>query len=956
MTKKRKCLAVVFCVVASVSSVFAGEVYYYVPVKELTITEGNLPSRTPDTNMIRSHRWRSMQRMEYMYPYAVGKRGEEMYVGRELPLSRQTFGYERLGPFGFNEDILRLAVCAGHKDEVSGWLYLPNADWSGMVRVGFTLGQAPSDQKQNRAFFLQAKQQYYEKLGAMDLAGAAWFRHQAMQARQGRDVNESRQDEEMREMMMGRMGRMSSQSQIDDSYSLFSGGRALSENLQLERELIISKTGDQTIDVNSLEGITVRQINWSQIVSGLKPKKDALAKYVPADQHVIFFPSFEAMTRLIDESKKKGTPVLRLMEPRSEDAQTNERYERQLCLSISALSRVIGRAVVSSVAFTGSDPYLRTGSDVAVLFEAKTVPVLREFVKARYAEAIDSVEGAKAVDGNVAGIAYTGVVSPGREICSYMAAIDNILVVSNSIVQLERIAGAGRAQTPSISSLDEYVFFRDRYKLGDHEETALVVLTDATIRRWCGPRWRIGCSRRTRAAAVMMELQCKYLNEMARAQVRKGYEIKESISGAGEIKMLQHGLESSVYGTLDFLTPIAELEITKVTPEERDAYNRFRQQYQSGWRRFFDPIAIRLTVAQDRVAADVTVRPLTIGSDYREFIEIAGNKALPDGAGDLHKESLLHFVMSIDSNSPRVRRFGSFVQPMETMSPDAGINGFNWLGDWVSAYVDDDPMWRELDKAIADGNDIREFMENNVWRLPLAVHVDVGNAFKVVAFMVSVRAFIEQSAPEMTIWETLKHNERPYVKVSLTTQGREGAPGGLRDAAVYYALTPKSLILTMNETLLRRALDRMGQDANYVESPKQAQRDTWLGNSAGVKARRTAFTILQGLFGDNINRVFERRSWGNLAILNEWKRMYPKENPVDLHLCLWKTKLVCPGGGQYVWNEEYQTMESTIFGHPGKPREVWKPPQSLFEYSDADFGLTFEGDGLRARTVLQRAK
>ncbi|MFH1371429.1 MAG: hypothetical protein ABII09_09125 [Planctomycetota bacterium] len=954
MSIKRKCLATVFFVFTCVNSVFADEVYYYVPVKELTITEGNLPSRTPDRNMVPRHWRQTMQRMEYIYPYAVGKQGEEMYVGQELPLSRQTFEHERLGPWGFNEDNLRLAVCAGHKDEVSGWLYLPNADFSGLVRVGFTLGQAPSDQEQKRAFFLQAKQQYYEKLGAMDLAGAAWFRHRAMLARQGQDVNETRQKEQ--EMMLEQMRTMRNQSQIDDSYSLFSGGRALSENLQLERELVISKTGDQTIDVNSLEGITIREINWKQIVSGLKPKKDPLAKYVPADQHVIFFPTFEAMTRLIDESKKKGTPVLRLMEPHSEDARTNERYERQLCLSMSELSRIIGRAVVSSVAFTGSDPYLRTGSDVAVLFETKTIPVLREFVKARYAETTKAVEGTKVIDGNVAGIAYTGVVSPGREICSYMAAIDNILVVTNSISQLERIAGAGKTQTPSIDSLDEYVFFRDRYKLGAPEETALVIMTDATIRRWCGPQWRIGCSRRTRAAAVMMELQCKYLDEMVTAKKRKDSKIKESIPGAGEIRLLQNGLESNVYGTLDFLTPIAELEITKVTPEERDAYNRFRQRYQMGWRRFFDPIAIRLTVAQDKVAADVTVRPLTAGSDYREFIEIAGNKTLPDGAGDLHKESLLHFVMSIDPNSPRVQRFGNFIRPMETMTPDAGVNVFNWLGDWVSVYVDDDPLWQELDKAIADGNEIWEFMGNNVWRLPLAVHVDVGNSFKVVAFMVSIRAFIEQSAPEMTIWETLKHNESPYVKVSLSTQGRDGAPGGLRDAAIYYALTPKALILTMNETLLKRAMDRMGQDANSVKSLKPDEKYKWLGDSAGVKAKQTAFTILQGVFGDNINRVFERRSWSNLAILNEWKRMYPKENPVDVHLRLWKTKLVCPGGGQYVWNEEYQTMESTIFGHPGKPKEVRKLPESLFEYSDADFGLTFEGDGLRARTVLQRTK
>ena len=34
--------------------------------------------------------------------------------------------------------------------------------------------------------------------------------------------------------------------------------------------------------------------------------KDPLAKYIPADQHVLFFPSFAAMTHLIDEAKANG--------------------------------------------------------------------------------------------------------------------------------------------------------------------------------------------------------------------------------------------------------------------------------------------------------------------------------------------------------------------------------------------------------------------------------------------------------------------------------------------------------------------------------------------------------------------------------------------------------------------------------------------------------------------------
>ena len=63
--------------------------------------------------------------------------------------------------------------------------------------------------------------------------------------------------------------------------------------------------------------------------------------------------------------------------------------------------------------------------------------------------------------------------------------------------EIERLA----AVKESIASLDEYRFFRQRYKRGD--ETAFVIITDGAIRRWCGPKWRISMSRRLRAAAQL---------------------------------------------------------------------------------------------------------------------------------------------------------------------------------------------------------------------------------------------------------------------------------------------------------------------------------------------------------------------------------------------------------------------------------------------------------------------
>ena len=82
--------------------------------------------------------------------------------------------------------------------------------------------------------------------------------------------------------------------------------------------------------------------------------------------------------------------------------------------------------------------------------------------------------------------------------------------------------------------------------------------------------------------------------------------------------------------------------------------------------------------------------------------------------------------------------------------------------------------------------------------------------------------------------------------------------------------------------------------------------------------------------------------------------MYPDLDPVDVHEQVWKIRLVCPGGGKYVWNEKYQTMESTVYGHPGEPKTGPADSPLLNEFSSGSFGLTFEHQGLRACVSLEK--
>ena len=933
-----------------------GWTHYWIPFDQLKLTEGEWPAATTETLAARGRLGaRRLVAQQFYHPYVVLDGRGEAFLDNFRPEDARDPRFQRLS-FWWDRPVRDLGLAARIPEGAAlrGRLFLPKPDVSGMVMVRFAVEDAPTTQGRAREQFLKAKEHHYTRLLQADIPGAAWFRHQARRAqaeRLGRPATVA-----ARQAMPGQQREIA---ELDRTYNLFTGGRALSENLQLDRLLAApAQAGTQTITLETIEGITVAEFNWKPLIENLKPELDPLAARIPADQHAIFFPSFAAMIQLIDEAKANGTPVLRALEPSSGDAETSEWYERQLCLPPDTLSRLLGPQLVASVAFTGSDPYLRTGSDVAVLFEAKNAAALRAAIASRHAAALEANADAKAVEGDLDGVAYTGALSPGRVICSYMAVIDNAVVVTNSLAQLGRLVETAKGKIAPLRATDEYVFFRDRYPRADGDHLAVLILTDATIRRWCGPRWRIGASRRTRMAAVMAELQAEHLDALAAGQAQpRDLATTVGVLHAGPLRLTPHGVASEVYGTLDFQTPILEIPIEEVTKAEADGYTNFRRNYQNNWRRFFDPIAIRFAARPDRVAVDLTVIPLILGSDYREFIAIAGQGNITPAAGDPHPEAIGHAVLSFDANAPPVREVADLASQM---APALRANALGWLGKTVALYADADPFWQELAKFVQErkNEDWGEFFEENIARLPVALRVDVSNALILTAFLTSLRAFIEQTAPGMTIWETRTHKDRPYVRVAPSPQAQQDEKF-LKDLAVYYAPMPGGLTLSLNEEVIKRAVERQGAaTTGTTPAPVAAPKPdaAWLGKHLALLVRAPALDLIRALTADLYQIAMQRRAWGAIPILNEWRRLYPEQSPVEFHKRWWQVELTGPTGGGYVWNEKWQTMESVVYGHPAEPKEGPATPAPLATARSANFGLTFEHEGLRTRAEVTRAK
>lgn len=939
------CWVSVLAAVLAAGPLGAEDAFYEISADELKLVDGEWPesARNHGTN------WsRRFQRRQQLASYAVLDGDGEIYLGenvgrpsRNVPIPRQTVTPQdaRDGDAPSRPNPNAVAIRAPAAETVSGSIYVPRADLSGMTWLRFEVDPDQATEEARTNFYL-TKARHYARLRQRNLPGGSWFRYQERKALQAVRL----QSEEAPDDVDNRRPNFRAGTELQDTFELFTGGRAVSENLQLDRLLQVDQSEEPTIELSSLTGITVREFDWQPLIQDAAPETDPPAELIPHDQYAVLFSRFGNLVTLLDEAQAQGTPVLHLLEDRAQDARSRERYQRQLCLSLDAVSRLLGDRIVGGVAVTGSDPYFRTGTDVAVLFETAVQDVLTEYLQSRYRAAVDENPECREVEGEIRGIAYAGVITPDRSVCSYRARLGNTVAVTNSLVQLEKLSAVLHGEAPSLASLPEYTFFRQRYPRPDAEETALLIVPDAAIRRWGGPKWRIAASRRTRAAAVLAHHQAAHLEELVTGQVEpRSLAVDSSVPDLGTVRLTDSGVRSSTYGDLAFLTPIAELDFTRVGSTEARAYRRWRDTYQRYWRGYFDPIAVRFSVRDDRLSADLTVMPLIEGSEYRPLVQLTRGVRLDPQAGDPHPEALLHYAMAVDVDSEPLRWTRNFLQ---TMIQDGNAGPLSWMGESVALYVDADPFWKELDAAA----DSREFLQGNYHRLPVAVNIEVANSLKLSLFLAALRGWVEQTAPDLTRWEKLEHNGRSYVKIS----GAEGTRGVPEELALYYAATPQALIVTLNEDLLTRALDRQQQPSDEPDSRGEPQRP-WLGESLGLKLEGKALGILEVLFGEDYQLAMQGRCWASLPILNEWKRRFPDRDPKALYERLWNVRLRCPGGGNYVWNEQYQTLESTVYGHPGQPKPGPKFPAVFRRARFADFGITFENEGLRAQAVLERA-
>lgn len=799
-----------------------------------------------------------------------------------------------------------------NKEPVKGTLDLPirSEEHDGFVSKRFTFTVDPEEApKTTKEKFHEVRKLHYTRLqNDRNLPGGAWFRHLA-------ELNKSPQEQ---------FNNATRDQEFDRTFQLFSGGRAVAQNLALDRELILGDAKDEErIALDKIKGITVPAIRWGDRLPADKVKVDPLSLHIPADQHAAFFPSLNALFDALDRLESRGTPILQSLAANNPYHSLATRYRRQLGLDFpDVAARFLS---VKSVAVTGSDPFFPTGTDVAILFETEDPETLfKNLSKAIQAKAAQAE--AAPTPWKHQGTFYLGFQTPDRTFSSHLLRQGNLVVIANSATQLHRLLAIGEAHQ-TLGRTDEFRFFRHRYPVS--KDRSFVFISDETLRRWCGPAVRIGASRRSRALAAITALN-------ARIRAGDGDKLDEFASLLGKVTKHEGAVLSERYGSVGFVSPLAEMKIETVSKREREGYDRWRTGYERGWANAFDPIALEIGFTKKTADLDLTVLPLTVGSDYREFIEFTGDSNLTPMARTVPPNALLHLAIAVDRKG---ELFRTFDQELPGLLPGLKVNPLGWMGESISLTLEDGYFWDAI-----EGGPLEDNLEI-LFHLPILVRVESNSRLKLAAFLTALKVAINSSSPGLVDWNVRTHNKQSYVIVS-------GERADLETTAVYYAALPKALLMSLDEDVLRRAIDReIAGPSKEHTVPLSAGRQLFLQTSPQFLAKVTDF-----LGSGSIENYQQQSSWRALPILNEWKKRFPGQNPLVVHRTTLGADLNCPGGKGYRWNAKAGTMESVAFGFPSAPRVDGKPLSLLADYGLLRAGLEFAEGGLRAKLHAGQAQ
>jgi len=732
-------------------------------------------------------------------------------------------------------------------------------------------------------------------------------------------------------------------------YAVLSGALAIQESLQLDRMVETDRDrGERKIAFADISAVDVKSHPFDEMRAGKEPVHGKLAALVPEDHYYLRFRSVARLLEMLDFAQQWGDSLLRIVRPVGTNHGTRERILRQLCLPDNVLARLLGPAVIKEIAVSGSDPYLVNGSDVTVLFHVLTKEAFQAAVDIPFSQSKQANDKAFHDEITYQGVTIERLFDPERQVSCHRCWVGEVCMYSNSLPALKRTIDAAQGTVPSLAKAADFRYMRAAvFPLEDSAEDGFLYLSDAFIRRLVGPELRIKQKRRLEATTSLKLLtNAAMFYGYQHGPSRPTFEqlVADRSLNTEDLYDPEGGVitwdpergiaRSATYGDLGFLTPLIEIESRSATDREAQAYGRFRDRYQQYWRQYFDPIGIRIKFDKT-ITLQTHILPLIDSSGYNHLVDIAGGEPITFDTGQFGEKTLLRYAMHLKDGTAKAQ--WTMMLGAMTMTNTTS----DWLGDWVTFWVEDTDAFGTLvrryyqsvdgeEDAVGPG---REALD--VFNASLVLGVHCKNKLSLAAFLVALRAMINTSAPNTVIFRNLE----PYHNITIVqivpdptspfaeelrrgvpetnVTGKEAAPAvSERGPALYYATIEDGFYVSTQASALRNLIDRLrglAEGGPLKSRGVNANAMLYVAPSAAELARPTVSYFLE--------QQARQVSWRNLAQVWLLGRCGLLEGRTldEAATAYLGYKLVCPDGGTYRFDAATGSVVSSVHGPLEQP-------------------------------------
>ncbi|QEG00360.1 hypothetical protein Mal15_44300 [Stieleria maiorica] len=399
------------------------------------------------------------------------------------------------------------------------------------------------------------------------------------------------------------------------SLSMFSvlGGRAaVEETLQLQDlRAIDSELQSATIDIDSLSGVEVKSHPFEEMLGGREGGRLEIAGCVPPDRFFVYVGKPESIPALLDTGAPFIASMGTALTGNCLQYNLQSRYLARLGMTRDWVDAVLTSGLTSELALFTPDLFFIDGTDVTIVARLRQPQLLRQLL---------GMLGAS--DLGTESVLELPTVSGGP---AYLALRDDLLFASTHRGELQQAIDLHDGQ--GSGSLGESAEFRYMLtQLPVNEDTRVYAyLSDGFVRKLVGPRTKIGQRRRVLAKAKMEVMTAQAMlarldgypgSDSASDLIRSGH-LPQGWQSEGMSIDASGLVRSHHYDTLPRMRTLPEVPLDRVTPAEAEAYRRYVENYSRYWRRFFDPIAIRLDdVGSDQLELSTFILPLVDNSIY----------------------------------------------------------------------------------------------------------------------------------------------------------------------------------------------------------------------------------------------------------------------------------------------------------------------------------------------------